>query len=72
MLDGRPAAERLEQLEQRALLRRAGEDLVALQQRRNVHSEAYHALRLARRLRLVRAGERGGSAVRSATPSGTT
>ena len=49
MLDRRASAERLEQLEQRALLRRAREALLALRESREVLAQRDDTVRLARR-----------------------
>ena len=58
MLDGRAPADRFEQLIHRALLRRAREELVALDQRGKLANDLDHSPRLANRRWHVRAGER--------------
>ena len=73
MLDRGASAERLEQLVERALLRRAREDAVAME--RATAARARSAA--TRRVRRVGTGDAApvsaaGSAQRSATPSGTT
>jgi hypothetical protein len=64
-------ARALEQLVERALLWRAGEDALAVQERLDVVVDAGDALAAHGRLGVRRAGERHGSAARSATPRGT-
>jgi hypothetical protein len=59
MLDRRAAAERFQQLVQRALLRRTREDAVATEQRGQLVPDLQHTARLARRHRRARPGERG-------------
>jgi hypothetical protein len=60
MLHARRATERLDQLEQGALLWCARECLLTLQQRRDVVPDAHDAPRLHARMRLRRAGQQSG------------